>query len=115
MTALSDALALAATAAGTAAALATATAAGASGGSTQTSRDAFIVAVKAAGAALRAAGAPQVTAGLANAALNGWCGRPGSYATGVSKGAEGIEGFSLAGVDTVIWPYELRARTNLTP
>lgn len=105
MTALSDAITAAGTVASGEAAVVTARDAAKPGGSTPAAVQVQIAAIRVAGLALFAAGAPQVQAGLANAALNGWVGRKGF--TGQTAGANPqIEGFSLAGVDTVCWALE---------
>lgn len=74
------------------------------GGSTSTAVAAHVAAIKAAGAALRAQGAPQVSAGIGDTTRNGWVGRNDGTQGGV-HGDEGIAGISLAGVDDVVWMY----------
>lgn len=75
-----------------------------SGGDTVTAVAAHVAAIKAAGAALRAQGAPKVPAGVGDTTLNGWVGRSDGTQGGV-HGDEGVLGFSLAGVDDVTWMY----------
>lgn len=71
----------------------------------------YIASLRAAGAAIKAAGGDWIEAGLTDAngdpitANNGWLGRKDR-----TKGAEGVEGVCLSGVDYPVWEVELRAR-----
>ena len=118
MTAWSDAITAATTVAGTKAAALAADAGDAHAGRKPvrgTGSNATVAtyydAIRTQGLALYAAdpsSAGRVQAGLADAGLNGWVGRP----TGVS-GAYDILGFSLAGDDYVTYPLEVGQRQSM--